>query len=115
MAVDRVKLVREGFEGWKVEDPQLVLNHTHPEVEWIAPERDPFPGTYRGYEGVQCRRGWSTAGTTSSSSPTVGPQRHHRASDLRQDRPVFSFDQDKCVRVQEFYDRGGAMKAAGLG
>ena len=28
---------------------------------------------------------------------------------------VFSFDdQDKCVRVQEFHDRGTALKAAGL-
>ena len=33
--------------------PQWVLNHMSPEVEWIAPERDPFPGTYKGYEGVQ--------------------------------------------------------------
>ncbi|HSD23498.1 MAG TPA: nuclear transport factor 2 family protein [Solirubrobacterales bacterium] len=24
-----------------------------PDVEWVAPERDPFPGTYTGYEGVQ--------------------------------------------------------------
>jgi hypothetical protein len=28
---------------------------------------------------------------------------------------VFTFDdQDKCVRVQEFYDRGAALEAAGL-
>ena len=28
---------------------------------------------------------------------------------------VFRFnDEDKCVRVQEFYDRGTALRAAGL-
>jgi hypothetical protein len=28
---------------------------------------------------------------------------------------VFSFDgEDKCIRVQEFYDRGAALRAAGL-
>ena len=28
---------------------------------------------------------------------------------------VFTFnDEDKCIRVQEFYDRGAALKAAGL-
>jgi ketosteroid isomerase-like protein len=53
MPVDRVNLVREGFEAWNADDPQWVLNHMSPEVEWIAPERDPFPGTYKGYEGVQ--------------------------------------------------------------
>jgi hypothetical protein len=26
----------------------------------------------------------------------------------------FAPDDDKCVRVQEFYDRGTALKAAGL-
>ena len=53
MPVDRVNLVREGFEAWNADDPQWVLNHMSPEVEWVAPERDPFPGTYKGYEGVQ--------------------------------------------------------------
>jgi ketosteroid isomerase-like protein len=52
MRVDLVSLVRQGFEAWNAEDPQWVLDHMHPEVEWVAPERDPFPGTYKGYEGV---------------------------------------------------------------
>ncbi len=53
MAVDRVNLVREGFEAWNAEDPRWVLEHMSPEVEWVAPERDPFPGTYKGLERVQ--------------------------------------------------------------
>ena len=53
MAVDRINLVRQGFEAWNSQDPQWILEHMTPDVEWIAPERDPFPGTYRGYEGVQ--------------------------------------------------------------
>src|SRR3954452_15231467 len=51
--MDRVDLVREGFEAWNSEDPGWILKHMSPEVEWIAPERDPFPGTYKGFEGVQ--------------------------------------------------------------
>jgi hypothetical protein len=49
----RVNLVKKGSEAWNSEDPQWVLEHTSPEVEWVDPERDPFPGTYKGYEGVQ--------------------------------------------------------------
>jgi ketosteroid isomerase-like protein len=88
MATDRVNLVREGFEAWNSEDPEWVLEHMTPDVEWIAPERDPFPGTYTGYEGLQI------------------------SDKIAQ---VFSFDdQDKCVRVQEYHDRGTALEAAGL-
>src|SRR5215510_3984735 len=53
MPVDRIALVREGFEAWNAQDPQWILDHMTPEVEWVAPKRDPFPGTYKGYEGVQ--------------------------------------------------------------
>src|SRR3954466_9785009 len=86
--MDRVDLVREGFEAWNSEDPAWILNHMSPEVEWIAPERDPFPGTYKGFEGVQeFWTRWRNAvgqltftpeelidgASTSSSSPTAGP------------------------------------------
>jgi len=73
MGVDRVNLVREGFEAWNSEDPQWVLEHMHPEVEWVAPERDPFPGTYKGHEGVQeCSE---RAGGTRSASSASRPRR----------------------------------------
>ena len=39
-----------------------------PDVKWIAPERDPFPGTYRGYEGVQEFWGVGVAPSASSDS-----------------------------------------------
>jgi ketosteroid isomerase-like protein len=53
MSEQRVNLVRQGFEAWNSEDPQWVLDHMSPKVEWVAPERDPFPGTYKGFEDVQ--------------------------------------------------------------
>jgi uncharacterized protein len=131
MAVDRVQLVREGFEAWNAEDPQWVLNHMSPEVEWIAPERDPFPGTYRGLEGVQeFWTRWRNAVGQLRFTPEemIDGGEHIVVIAHRKARnevtglqitdkiaQVFSFDDDdKCIRVQEFYERDAAMKAAGL-
>jgi ketosteroid isomerase-like protein len=129
--LDRIKLVREGFEAWNSEDPQWVLEHMSPEVEWVAPERDPFPGTYKGYEGVQefWNRWRNAVGQLKFVPEELIDAGDHvvvianrwarndatglQISDLI--AQVFTFDEDdKCVRVQEFYDRGAAMKAAGL-
>jgi ketosteroid isomerase-like protein len=131
MAVDRVNLVREGFEAWNSEDPQWVLNHMSPDVEWVAPERDPFPGTYKGFEGVQefWNRWRNAVGQLKFAAEEVIDGGDHvvviafrwARNDITglqiEDKiaQVFSFDQnDKCIRVQEFYDRGAALKAAGL-
>jgi hypothetical protein len=114
MGVDRVNLVREGFEAWNAEDPGWVLEHMSPDVEWIAPERDPFPGVYTGYEGVQeFWSKWRNAVVVIAHrwgrSEITGLQISDKIAQ------VFTFDdQDKCIRVQEFYDRGTALKAAGL-
>jgi ketosteroid isomerase-like protein len=130
MSSDRVSLVRQGFEAWNAEDPAWVLEHMTPEVEWVAPERDPFPGTYKGYEGVQEFWGrWRNAVGQLKFAPeeVIDCGEHvvviaHRwarndvtglqiADKIAQ---VYTFnDDDKCIRVQEFYDRATAMKAAG--
>ena len=128
MPVDRVNLVREGFEAWNADDPQWVLNHMSPEVEWIAPERDPFPGTYKGYEGVQeFWTRWRNAVGQLKFTPdeVIDAGKHvvgianrwarNEMTGLQISVQVFTFnDEDKCVRVQEFYDRGKALRAAGL-
>jgi uncharacterized protein len=131
MGVDRVNLVREGFEAWNSEDPQWVLEHMSPDVEWIAPERDPYPGTYRGYEGVQefwARWRGAVGQLRFAPEEVIDGGDHVVVIAHRWGRnevtglqisdkiaQVFTFDDsDKCVRVQEFYDRGTAMKAAGL-
>jgi ketosteroid isomerase-like protein len=129
--LDRVELVREGFEAWNAEDPQWILQNMSPEVEWVAPERDPFPGTYKGFEGVQefWSRWRSAVGQLKFVPEEMTEAGEHvvvvahrwarndvtglRISDMI--AQVFTFDDDdKCVRVQEFYDRGAAMRAAGL-
>jgi ketosteroid isomerase-like protein len=127
----RADLIRRGFEFWNAEDPQWVLDHMSPEVEWVAPERDPFPGTYVGYEGVQEFWGkWRNAvgNLRFQAEEMIEAGDHvvviaHRwarnevtglqiSDKIAQ---VFTFDQDdKCIRVQEFYDRGAAMRAAGI-
>jgi ketosteroid isomerase-like protein len=131
MRVDRVSLVRQGFEAWNAEDPEWVLDHMHPEVEWVAPERDPFPGTYTGYEGVQeFWTRWRNAVGQLKFLPEevidagdhVVVIAHRRARNeitglqiSDKIAQVFTFDGDnKCVRVQEFYDRATALKAAGM-
>jgi ketosteroid isomerase-like protein len=131
MTAHRVNLVREGFEAWNAEDPTWVLNHMHPEVEWVAPERDPFPGTYKGYDGVQLFwTRWRNAVGQLKFAPeeVIDAGEHVLVIAFRWARnevtglqisdkiaQVFTFDDlDRCVRVQEFYEREAAMKAAGL-
>jgi uncharacterized protein len=131
MAVDRLQLIREGFEAWNAEDPQWVLDHMSPDVEWVAPERDPFPGTYRGLEGVQeFWTRWRNAVGQLNLTPeemidggdhVVVVARRRARNEVTglqiSDKiaQVFSFDaDDRCIRVQEFYDRGTALAAAGL-
>jgi ketosteroid isomerase-like protein len=131
MAETRVQLVQRGFEAWNREDPSWVLEHMSPEVEWITPQTDPYHGVYRGYDGVQ--EFWSRW------RAAVGQLRFHPeelidAGDhvvviarrvarnpetgLAIDdkiAQVFSFDEDdRCVRVQEFYGREAALRAAGV-
>ncbi len=102
-----------------------------PEVEWIPPSTDPYPGTYSGHGGVQ--RFWSRWRSAvgqlrfeieemidadehvvvvvrrSARNPETGLQ----VSDAI--AQVFTFrDDDKCVRVQEFHGRVAAIRAAGL-
>jgi ketosteroid isomerase-like protein len=131
VAIDRVELVREGFKAWNDEDPNWVLTHMSPDVEWVAPERDPFPGTYKGFEGVQEFWGqWRNAVgqlrfvleelIDGGDHVVVVAHRWARnevtglqiSDKIAQ---VFTFDDDDmCIRVQEFYDRGTALKVAGL-
>ena len=90
-----------------------------------------FPGTYRGYEGVQeFWLRWRNAVGQLKFAPeeVIDAGEHvvviaHRwarnditglqiADKIAQ---VFSFnDENKCVHVREFYDRGRALEAAGI-
>jgi ketosteroid isomerase-like protein len=102
-----------------------------PDVEWIAPERDPFPGTYKGYEGVQefwARWRGAVGQLRFAPEEVIDAGEHVVVIAHRWARneitglqisdkvaQVFTFgDDDKCIRVQEFHDRGTALKAAGL-
>jgi ketosteroid isomerase-like protein len=132
MSQHRVDLVKDGFERWNRGDPSWVLEHMHPDVEWVTPPNDPYPGTYKGYEGVQefwsrwrsavgqlrfrpqelidCDEHVLVIALREAKSPQTGLEVFDQIAQ------VFSFDEDdKCVRVQEFYGREPAMKAAGLG
>jgi ketosteroid isomerase-like protein len=132
VSVDRVELVKQGFAAWNAEDPHWVLEHMSPEVEWITPDTDPYPGTYRGYAGVQeFWMNWRNAVgklhfvieelIDGGDRVVVIARRRARneQTGLSVDdkiAQVFTFDDDdKCVRVQEFHGREGAMQAAGLG
>jgi len=126
-----IELIKSGFEHWNRQDPSWVLEHMSPEVEWITPPTDPYPGTYRGHAGVQ--EFWShwraavgqlrftidefvdagdrvlVIATRSAKSPETGLQVFDKIAQ------VFSFDaEDKCVRVEEFHGREAAERAAGL-
>jgi ketosteroid isomerase-like protein len=127
---ERVELVRRGFEAWNSGDRQWVLDHMRPDVEWFTPEEDPEPGRYHGFEEVEAYWGrWrATFGhlkfeledlNDSGESVIVIARRSGEHSGIAiSDRivQVFSFDDDdRCHRVQEFYDRKMALDVAGDG
>jgi ketosteroid isomerase-like protein len=132
VSTERVELVRRGFAAWNAEDPQWVLEHMSPEVEWVTPDTDPYPGTYRGYAGVQeFWTNWRNAVgklhfaveelLDADDQVVVIARRRARneQTGLSVDdkiAQVFTFDEDdKCVRVEEYHGREGAVRAAGLG
>ena len=130
MSADRVELVRQGYEAWNQGDRSWVLEHMAPDIEWITPPEDPDPGVYRGYEGVeQFWAQWRAAVGQLSFEPeelvavgdhvVVTARRSGRGehSGLEvSDRviQVFTFEEDKCVRVHEYYDRDAALRELGV-
>jgi hypothetical protein len=127
----RIELVQAGFERWNRGDPSWVLEHMSPDVEWVTPPTDPYPGTYRGHDGVQeFWSRWRSAVGQLRFTPEelIDAGDHVVVVTLRAAKSaetglevfdkiaqVFSFDgDDKCVRVQEFHGREGALRAAGL-
>jgi hypothetical protein len=127
----RIELVQAGFERWNRGDPSWVLEHMSPDVEWVTPPTDPYPGTYRGHDGVQeFWSRWRSAVGQLLFTPEelIDAGDHVVVVTLRAAKSaetglevfdkiaqVFSFDgDDKCVRVQEFHGREGALRAAGL-
>jgi ketosteroid isomerase-like protein len=128
---DRVELVKAGFEAWNREDPSWVLEHMSPEVEWVTPATDPYPGTYRGYEGVQefwlqwrnavGRLRFAVEELIDAGEHVVVVARrsaHSQETGLAiadKIAQVFTFDEDDvCIRVEEFHGREAAVRAAGL-
>jgi ketosteroid isomerase-like protein len=127
MSVELVHLVEEGYVAWNSGDRAWVLDHMSPDVEWITPENDPDPGTYRGYEGVE--NYWAQwraavgqlhfkleetidAGTAIVVVARRQGKGEHSGLEIS-DRviQVFDFEDGKCVRVHEYYDRDAALSA----
>jgi ketosteroid isomerase-like protein len=128
MSEELVKLVEQGYEAWNSGDRAWVLEHMSPEIEWITPPDDPDPGTYRGYEGVESYWAqWRAAvGQLSFKlEETIDAGRAIVVVARRQGRgehsgleisdrviQVFDFDDDdRCVRVHEYYDRDAALSS----
>jgi ketosteroid isomerase-like protein len=98
-----------------------------PDIEWITPSEDPEPGRYRGFGELE--EFWSRWHATfgqlhfevedmidAGGSVVVIARRSGEHSGVPiSDRivQVFSFDaDDRCFRVQEFYNRAVALTAA---
>ena len=122
-------LIRRGYDAWNAGDRSWVLEHLSPDVEWIAPSDDPDPDVYRGHDAVigfwnQWR---SAVGQLEfeireliEAPPHVlavtrrsGTGTHSGLAVSDEVCQVFTFEGDLCVKVQEFYDRAAAMRAAG--
>ena len=125
MSEELVQLVEKGYEAWNAGDRGWVLDHMSEDVEWITPEDDPDPGTYRGYEGVE--RYWAQWRAAvgqlnfrveemidAGDDVVVVARRQGRGehSGLQiSDRviQVFHFEGDRCTSVHEYYDRDAAL------
>jgi uncharacterized protein len=122
------ELVRAGYEAWNSGDRTWVLEHMSPDVEWVTPPDDPDPGTYRGYEGVE--RFWASwreflghlrfepdeieelGSHVLVSARRLGVGEQSGVEVEVRVYQLFTFAEDgRCVRVQEFYDRGEAEAA----
>jgi ketosteroid isomerase-like protein len=127
MGEELVQLVEKGYEAWNSGDRSWVLEHMSPDVEWITPPEDPDPGTYRGLEGVETYWAqWRAAvgqlqftieeTIDAGNSVIVMARRQGRGehSGLQvSDRviQVYDFENGKCVRVHEYYDRDAALSS----
>jgi ketosteroid isomerase-like protein len=127
MSAELVQLVEKGYAAWNAGDRGWVLDHMSPDIEWITPEDDPDPSTYRGYEGVESYWAqWRAAVgqlnfaveemIDAGDNVVVVARRQGRGetSGLEiSDRviQVFHFEGDKCTRVHEYYDREAALGA----
>lgn len=123
-------LIRRGYEAWNSGDRSWVLQHLAPDVEWVTPADDPDHDVYRGHDAViSFWEEWRAA---------VGPLRfdlvkmvvaephvlvitrrtgrgHQSGLEISDEVcQLFTFEDDLCIRVQEFYDRAAAARAAGM-
>jgi len=129
MAVDRLDLVKQGYEAWNRGDRSWVLEHMSPEVEWVTPPEDLDRGTYRGYAGVEEFWGqWRASvgqldfdiekmedvgGHVVVTARRSGKGEHSGLEISDKVVQVFDFEGDTCVRVHEYYDRATALREIG--
>ena len=129
MTETRTELVRRGYEAWNSGDRSWVLEHMSEDVEWVTPAEDPDPATYHGYKALeQFWAQWRAAvGQLNFRIEEIFESGDHVVVTARRsgrgehsglevsDRvmQVFTFDGDKCVRVNEYYDREAALQAVG--
>ena len=122
-------LIKRGYEAWNAGDRSWVLEHLSPDVEWVTPPTDPEPGHYRGHdEVIAFWDQWRAAvgqlefeiQELIEALPHVlvitkrsGTGAHSGLSVSDEVCQVFTFEGDVCVKVQEFYDRAAATRAAG--
>jgi ketosteroid isomerase-like protein len=122
-------LIRRGYDAWNAGDRSWVLEHLSPDVEWVAPSDDPDPDVYRGHdEVIGFWDQWRAAvGQLEfdiieliEAPPHAlvitrrsGTGTHSGLAVSDEVCQVFTFEGDLVTRVQEFYDRGAAMRAAG--
>jgi uncharacterized protein len=129
MPETRTELVRRGYEAWNSGDRSWVLEHMSEDIEWVTPPEDPDPGTYRGYEGVE--KFWAqwraAVGQLNFQIEHIFEYGDHVVvTALRSGRgehsglevsdqvvQIFTFAGEKCVRVQEYYDRAEALRSVG--
>ena len=131
MSQSHIELIRSGYDAWNAGDRRWVLEHLSSEIEWATPGDDPDHGVYRGHdEVIAFWDQWRAAvgqlrfeiveiveagSNVLAITKRSGTGQHSGLSVSDEVCQLFSFEGETCVRVQEFYDRETAVRAARLG
>ena len=130
MSEENLAVVRERFQAWRRGDFDASHASNHPDVELVAGDAWPEPGTYRGDAEVRAfyeryRDSWSTAEELDWELLDAGDRVVARFSNRVLGRgsglevenrasTVFTLRDGQVIRIEFFFDHADALRAAGL-
>jgi uncharacterized protein len=126
-----VEVMRLGYRAFKEQGVDAILWLLDPEIEWIALTPPPLNGTWKGHQGVRdyfekLGESWEAVRVDADEFIPVGDDQvlvflriwaRGTISRVEGEAPVamlWKVGPTSALQVRVFYDRGEALKAAGL-